>query len=120
MQVVPKQASQLWQAIQSWLHPYAAAIAQWPEQAKQQSRCHFVMSLADQVAHDLMAHKPRHLPTEELIHSVADGSAGDVQHCAEHFLRNYYYLFPHEPNYYRLLMIFRQLVQKKLVLYELH
>lgn len=120
MQVVPKQASQLWQAIQSWLHPYVAAIAQWPEQATKQSRCRFVVALADQVAHDLMAHKPRHLTIEDLGRSVADGSAGDVQHCAEHFLRNQYYLFPQDPHYYRLLLIFRHQVQKKLAHYELH
>lgn len=120
MQVVPKQASQLWQAIQSWLNPYVAAMAKWPEQAKKQPRCRFVVALADEVAHDLMAHKPRHMTTEELAGSVADGSSGDVQHCAEHFLRNYYYLYPHEPHYYRLLIIFRHLVKKKLAHYELH
>ena len=121
MQVVPKQVSTLWQTFQSWLHPPAPTpMSDWRHLASKQSRCAFVTWLADEVAYDLLANKPRHLPMEELTDSVWTCESSNMQQRAEHFLRNYYYIYPCDPHFPKVLRIFRHLIQKKLRQYPLH
>lgn len=123
MQVVPKQVSHLWEAIQSWLHPEVPVPPEnWPILAGQQPRCVFVKWLAEQVAQDILANKPRALPMETLNQSVWNGSSSAMQQRAEHFLRNHYYTYfmIDQDHYHRLLVIFRHLIQKKLRSSELH
>ena len=121
MQVVPKQVSTLWQTFQSWLHPPAAApMSDWPSLAHRQSRCAFISWLADEVAHDLLANKPWKLPMEALTDSVWTCESSNMQQRAEHFIRNYYYAYPSDPHFPRVLRIFRHLIQKKLRQEELH
>lgn len=119
MQVVPK----LWDALhalQAWLHPPApqplVPIDDWPLLARQQTRCCFVPWLAGQVASDLLACKPRHVTLEEVAQAVHMGSASGLQQHAEHFLQNYYYVFPMDidGHFCRMLTIFRHLVRKRL------
>ena len=121
MQAVPKQVATLWQTFQSWLHPpVQVPMSDWPSIAGSRSRCEFVTWLAAEVASDLLANKPRHLPMEALTDSVWTCESSNMQQRAEHFLRNYYYIYPCDPHFPRVLRIFRHLIQKKLRQYELH
>lgn len=118
MQVV-KQVSGLWQTLQTWLHPATTPVSvpmsDWWDIARRQSRCAFVVWLAEEVARDLRVSKPRNLSVEALAQSVWTCESSGLQQRAEHFLKNFYYCYPStDPHYFDLLRIFRHLVQKKL------
>jgi hypothetical protein len=93
----------------------ASPSTEWRRQALKNSRCTFVVWLADQVAHDLLAHCPWRVSTSELIQAIDQGTASELQHDAERFIEKHYYSYPsNNPQFFRTLLIFRHQIQKRL------
>ena len=110
------QVRKLWHALQSWLrNETVSPPVEWRRQAVQYSRCRFVIWLADQVAVDLLTNRPWGVSTEELVAAVDQSIASELQHDAERFIENHYFAYPcNDPQFYRILLIFRHCIQRKL------
>lgn len=116
MQVVKKQVAELWQTIQLWLHPPLPIVEDdWPAMASRLPRCTFLQRLADQVANDALNERPWNVSIAQLCEAISQSNATDLQHRAERFIERHYYICPSsDPHFFRTLLIFRHLVQKRL------
>jgi hypothetical protein len=86
----------------------------WVEFAQTLPRAPFIVWLANEVAAHLITKKPHNLSLETLIDSVDDDTSDSMQHEAERFLEHQFGLFRYDPNYSRIIVVFRHLVQHKL------
>jgi hypothetical protein len=87
---------------------------QWAEFAQTLPRASFIVWLSSEVAAHLLTKKPHNVSLETLIDSVDDDTSDSVQHDAERFLEHQFGLFRYDPNYSRIILVFRHLVQHKL------
>jgi hypothetical protein len=86
----------------------------WADFAQSLPRAPFIVWLANEVALDLISHRPHHVSIDDLIVCVDDDTACCLQHDAERFLEKQFGLHRYEPRHQRVMVVFRHLIQHKL------
>jgi len=87
----------------------------WLDWSTRLSLSAFLVWLAGHVADELCENKPWRVSTEELVESIDRESSGLLQHDAERFLQQTYFIYtPFCPQHRRMTRLFRRLVQRRI------